>query len=88
MAAVGALQAREAGREIAAAVELVDDGYRVVAQRAVGLAVGALVASAEVAPGVVDDLTSSIRIGFAFRFRAPLIAAWHCQRGEARGRRG
>ena len=56
MAAIGAMEAGEAGGEIAAAVELVDDGHRVVAQRAVGLAVGALVAGAEIAPRVVDDL--------------------------------
>ncbi len=43
MAATGALQAGEAGGEVAAAVELVDDGYRVVAQRAVCLAVGGFV---------------------------------------------
>ncbi len=67
MPAVGALQAGEAGGEVAAAVELVDDSHRVVAQRPLGLAVGGFVSGAEVVPGVVDDLTLSMRIGFAIQ---------------------
>ena len=65
VAATGALQAGEAGGEVAATVELVDDGHRVVAQRPVVLAVVGLVSGAEVAPCVVDDLTSSMQSGFA-----------------------
>jgi hypothetical protein len=65
VAATGALQAGEAGGGVAAAVELVDDGHRIVTQRAVVLEVVALVAGAEVAPCVVDDLTSSMQFGLA-----------------------
>ena len=70
--AVRALQAGEAGGEIAAALELIDDGHRVVAQRPVGLAVGGLVFGAEVAPSVVDDLPQWRSAG-----SPGLIDGWH-----------
>ena len=56
VAAAGALEAGEAGGEVAAAVELVDDGDGVPAQRAVGAAVAGFVAGDELVPGVVDEL--------------------------------
>ena len=86
MAAVRALETGEAGGEVAATEEGLDGGDGVGAEWAEGLAVLLFVVCEEIVPAVVDDLTSSMRIGFAFR--APLIAAWHCQSGEARGRRG
>jgi len=54
--AVRALQAGEAGSEIAATVELIDDVDAVVVERSMYLAVLGLVVGEEIVPGVVDDL--------------------------------
>jgi len=56
VAAVGALEAGESGREVAAAVELLDDVDGVGSKRTVGLAARAFVVGEETVPGVVDDL--------------------------------
>ncbi len=56
MAAVGTLKAGEAGREVAAAVELLDHRERVGPKRSVGLTVRSFVVSEELVPAVVDDL--------------------------------
>jgi hypothetical protein len=56
VAAVRALEAGEAGGEVAAFVELIDYGDGVFAQGAVGLAVDGLVFGEKWGPGVVDDL--------------------------------
>ncbi|MDB4627208.1 hypothetical protein OAE46_01095 [bacterium] len=54
--AVRALQAGEAGSEIAATVELIDDVDAVGRERSVDLAMTGLVVGEEIVPGVVDDL--------------------------------
>ena len=72
---------------VAAAVELGHNGDGVMAEGAAGLAVCGFVLGEEVAPGVVDDLTSSM-LNWLRRVLMPLVAAPRCQRGEARGRRG
>jgi len=53
---VRALEPREPGGEVAAAVELADDGYGVGAERTVDGAVAFLVARDEIVPAMVDDL--------------------------------
>jgi hypothetical protein len=65
VAAVRALQSSEPAREVAAAVELADDGDGVLAERAVDRAVAGFVASLEIRPAVMDELTPSMRSGFA-----------------------
>jgi len=54
--AVGALEPRESGGEVAAAMELADDVDGVVAEGAVGGAVALFVARDEFGPAMVDDL--------------------------------
>ena len=54
--AVRALQAGEAGSEIAATVELIDDVDAVGRERSVDPAMTGLVVGEEIVPGVVDDL--------------------------------
>jgi len=56
VAAIGTLEPGESGGEVAAAMELSDDGYGVVAERTVDGAVALLVAGFEVGPAVMDDL--------------------------------
>ena len=56
VAAIGALETGKAGGEIAAAVELVDDGHGIPSERAVRLPVDGFVSGHEVVPGMVDDL--------------------------------
>ncbi len=56
VAAVGALQAGEAGGEVAAAEERLDGGNGGGAQWAEGFAVVFLVVGEEVGPAVVDEL--------------------------------
>lgn len=56
VAAVGALEPRESGGEVAAAMELAHDIDRVVAQWAVNGAVALFVAGDKIGPTVVDDL--------------------------------
>ena len=56
MAAVGALEAGEAGGEIAAAVELIDHGHGIPTQRTVSPAMAGFVVGDELVPGIVDDL--------------------------------
>ena len=86
MAAVGTVEAEEAGGEVAAAKKVADGGEDVGAERAEGRAVFFLVRGEEGVPGGSEDLTTSMPNGFA-QGRAA-IAAGHCQSGEARGRRG
>jgi hypothetical protein len=86
VAAVRALETGETGGEVAAAVELIHNVDRIPAQRAMGLAVAAFVMGGELVPGIVDDLTSSMQSGFASDHASN--AAWHCQSGDALGRRG
>ena len=56
MAAVGALEAGEAGGEIAAAVELIDHGHGIPTQLTVSPAMVGFVVGDELVPGIVDDL--------------------------------
>jgi len=56
VSAVGTLEAREPGGQVAAAMELPDDIDGVVAEGAVDGAVALFVAGFEVGPAVVDDL--------------------------------
>ena len=56
MATVGAVEAGEPGGEIAAAVELIDHGDGVSAQRAVDFAVDSFVSGEKIVPGMADDL--------------------------------
>jgi hypothetical protein len=65
VAAIGALEAGEAGSEVAATEEGLDGGDGVGAEWAEGLAVVVFVTSEEIVPAVVDDLTSSMQSGFA-----------------------
>jgi hypothetical protein len=65
VSAVGALEPRESGGEIAAAVELADDVDSVASQRAVNGAVAFLVTGHEVRPAVMNELTPSMQSGFA-----------------------
>jgi len=63
--AVGTLEARESGGEVAAAMELTDDVDRVMAQWAVDGAVALFVAGDETRPGVVDNLPQGRSTGTA-----------------------
>jgi hypothetical protein len=63
--AVGALEPGESGGEVAAAVELANYGYGVVAQRAVDGAVAFFVACDEIGPAVMDDLPQGRGAGTA-----------------------
>ena len=56
MSAVGALEPRESGGEVAAAMELADDVDGVVAEGAVNGAVALFVAGDKIGPAAVDDL--------------------------------
>jgi hypothetical protein len=56
MSAVGALEPRESGGEVAAAMELPDDVDGVVAEGTVNGAVAVFIACLEVGPGMMDDL--------------------------------
>ena len=56
MAAIRAMQAGEAGGQVAAAREGSDGGAGTVSQRAEGAAVAGFVFGEEVSPRVVDDL--------------------------------
>ena len=59
------MQPREPAREVAAAVELADDGDGVVAEGTVDRAVAGLVACLEVGPGMMDELTQGGSSGAA-----------------------
>jgi hypothetical protein len=72
MAAVRALEPGESGREVAAAVELIDYREGIGPQWSVGLTVRAFVVSEELVPSVVDDLPERRGAGTA---RA--IDRWH-----------
>lgn len=65
VAAVGTLEPREYGSEIAAAVELTNDVNGVSSQRAVSGAVAFLVSGFEIGRAVVDALTPSMQSGLA-----------------------
>jgi hypothetical protein len=56
VAAIGAMEARETGSEVAAAEEGADRGDGIGAHRSHGAAVVLFVAGEEIVPGVVDDL--------------------------------
>jgi hypothetical protein len=65
VAAIGAMNAGEAGGEIAAPEKGADGGDGIGAQRSHGAAVMLFVAGDEIVPSVVDDLTTSMQRGFA-----------------------
>ncbi len=67
VAAVRALETGESGGEVAATEEGLDGGDGVGAEWAEGLAVLLFVVCEEIVPAVVDDLTSSMRIGLAIQ---------------------
>ena len=72
VAAVGALEPRESGSEVAAAMELADDGYGVLAQRAVDGTVTFFITGLEIGPAMVHNLPQGRSTGTA---RA--IDGWH-----------
>lgn len=65
MAAVRAVEAGEAGGEVAAAVEGLDDGNGRRIERAVGGPVAGFVTGQEVGPRMVDDLPEERGAGAA-----------------------
>ena len=56
MAVGGALETGEAGGEVAAAIELIDDGHGLRAQRAMSPAIAGFEVGDELVPGIMDDL--------------------------------
>ena len=63
--AVRALEPRETGGEVAAAVELADDGDGIGAERAVDGAMALFVAGDEIGPAMMDDLPKGRGAGTA-----------------------
>lgn len=72
MAAVGALESREAGGEVATAEEGFDGGSGCVVERAEILAVPFFVVGKEFVPAVVDKLPEGRGAG-----AAGLVSGWH-----------